>query len=354
MIYQTGSATDANDLLSIIRTAITSNGWVEDEYVAEGTGYRLTVHNANGAYFTLRSAVDEEPFSYTYYFSSPPGYDLIAVTGHTAWDSGVAFDMQPGHPKASDGSKTTSRYAYMDGPVPNYFLFMQNNPDAVYLVVEWSTGLFSYLAFGEVEKYGTWTGGPFFMGISGPYYGGDAYFSNSSIFIPMDPSGSLLRCNSLVYFNDAGLGLSDVWAGPYNTQTTEATLLIETRPFCIRGCTTGISNSQYIPTFRAGSASYLPYYNTYNWGTGETYFIPSYLWATHGQSGFSTAREVHRLIGVLPNFWHVNMRGLSPKQVLTFGAEEYMVFPVWEKPDPFDNSLSTNYRYGQGFVIRRN
>jgi hypothetical protein len=52
------------------------------------------------------------------------------------------------------------------GPFPNLYMFSNSSGDYVHIVLEWSTGKFRHMMFGNLIKFGTWPGG------GGSYYCG--------------------------------------------------------------------------------------------------------------------------------------------------------------------------------------
>ena len=95
MDYETGSATDAHDMLDKIRTFLVANGWTQNGYVSETYGYRLHL-NKGALYINMFSGIATDPISGKYMvfdhlpderhrgFTVPRG-STASPTGAKAW-----------------------------------------------------------------------------------------------------------------------------------------------------------------------------------------------------------------------------------------------------------------------------
>lgn len=126
MSYQSGSITSVAELLSAIRSFAVANGWsLTGDVLSKGTAYiRLTTPTANEIRIeAARNGV----------FAAPdlcPRYSRIAFT---TWPAS-AF----------------------------YHLAAFDNPDTVWVTINYDTTDHAHLGFGSVQKYGSWDGGTWF------------------------------------------------------------------------------------------------------------------------------------------------------------------------------------------------
>jgi len=133
MAYYSGTATGPTDLLDKIRTALVAEGWSENDYSADGTGYRLHVQKVAQSggptmYFNLRSAVAETGTTLTE--DNDGGSDGtvtgILINGSTGYDAGEDWHKQPGYgtnPNDSDRSYAMVMSPMSVSAIPAYYIF---------------------------------------------------------------------------------------------------------------------------------------------------------------------------------------------------------------------------------------
>lgn len=128
MSYQSGTIANVTELLSAIRSFAVANGWtLTGDVLSKGTAHiRLTTPTANEIRIeAARNGV----------FAAPglcPRYSRIAFS---AWPAS-AF----------------------------YHLAAFDNPDTVWLTINYDTTDHAHLGFGSLQKYGSWNGGTWFHG----------------------------------------------------------------------------------------------------------------------------------------------------------------------------------------------
>jgi hypothetical protein len=319
MSYETGTATDQHNLLDKVRTFLVANGWTQNGWADDGTGKRLHV-SKGGLYFNFRSAVNERVFPYAYYSSSGYAYVTgIALCGSTGYDGGEAWDEQPGGPIFNYNSCTWGVCAKdISGAVPAYHLFTLG-ANSVCLVVEYQSGKFQYLVWGELDKSeaGTYTGGQFVAGsrsAAAASYGG---LGPTGIFgyqgYPDDTAMLAVRMDI-----DS---ITEYWwpGGNYVTRYGNATRLV--RANGLSGALEPESASQYgleAPLIRATP-------NAFN---GLTPLFPIPIIAERASDKWS-------YIGRVPNTRMLNMTNYSAGDEVTFGSDTWKVFPQHSKTDTY-------------------
>lgn len=151
-MYQTGSATDLADLVTKLFTFATANGWTSDQ-LSTGTG-QAAFHRGN-VYISFR-----------WNTTTPLHMGLYQALGYTGGN-------QPGqHPNDSgDGAVSSTNSSLLNercvseignGPFPSYYFF--DSDTYLHVVVETSTDVFRHFGFGELTKFGDWTGGEYCYG----------------------------------------------------------------------------------------------------------------------------------------------------------------------------------------------
>lgn len=162
MDYETGSATDAHDMLDKIRTFLVANGWTQNAYVSETYGYRL--HVSRGAlYINMFSCIGADPITnrtWTYATYQMSGIAVSPSTGYSASPTGdKAWKNMPGAPAHS-----TALLSYADGifacavaditgAVSSYHLVADG--DQFIAAMEISSGVYRWIAFGRLNAYGS-------------------------------------------------------------------------------------------------------------------------------------------------------------------------------------------------------
>tara|TARA_R110000822_G_scaffold120633_6_gene254171 strand:- start:6549 stop:7574 length:1026 start_codon:yes stop_codon:yes gene_type:complete len=170
MTYQTGTATDLEDLLSQLDTFAdtTHGGWVG--------GYTTNPQTTDG-WFELSKGSLSVSMKYPVGAQGPPEHMSIhqatgfigtgtAPGAHTA-DSNNGYNTgTTGHTNANLLSeRCVSQIG--NGPFPSYHFFADDSAthDYIHVVVEAVTGMFRHFGFGELVKFGdNWVGGEYAYG----------------------------------------------------------------------------------------------------------------------------------------------------------------------------------------------
>lgn len=220
----------------------------------------------------------------------------------------------------------TTNNAY-SGPFPTVTLFTDDPSTYCHVVIEVSSGKFRHLWFGNMEKYGTWTGGAYYCfqrwatgttDIDNP--------SNNGSTVPMDGAtqGSAGAEWTVHYVNGA-----DKWVA-----ATETTL-------------NGVQRRQARGSVRGGfgqafrSITETPF-------SGFIALVPIVCWAWRTSDTPDTIRPIGRIKDVA----EVNMKNLVPGESYFIGADEWVVFPVATKglPDARNDVENSGY-YGYAYKV---
>lgn len=273
MSYQTGTATDAANLKSLIETFAQSNGWtlssgvlscsfgaveLTTELLSGSTWQRLRVSGADNVGFTTNVC------------SIPPAIGLYAGS----W------------------------------PV-TYHLFAHATPVPVlFCIIQYGSGMHQHLSFGGMVKYGAWGGGLWVSGSIGHPYDDDlnkpfrVTQDNSAWWNPFSHAGSM--------FWNSG------WESPSRTGSTlRCDLDGSTVPWTAAGNVIGT----FDPLHKRMPAAW----------NNQVQLLP-YSIAVPRPSGFSS------LVGQIPHIRATRNTYLEPGDVITEGADRWKVFP-WVKRD---------------------
>lgn len=207
MAYQEGTASDINDLLSRFRDFATANGWQEEAYREEGTGYRLHI-SRDGVYAHFRS-VNNERFPATRYSTNywPVTSGIGMIVGEGGYDDNAVWAEQPGTPTMAVGSSSNFSYAGVilgldrDSTDIPYWFFADPSENQLVMVARRMDRVCNYLIVGTMmNKAGSWDGGA--------YYAGSRNIHSSTSYDPgiNEPPGFPFERGSSSYM--------DSWNGP--------------------------------------------------------------------------------------------------------------------------------------------
>lgn len=292
MAYETGNTTGNADLVAKLATFAQSNGWT---YGACSGGHYVL--SKNGVYAVV-------------------AYDAsnIYLMGATGYASGSAWNAQPGN------SGMTSTTNFMSGTHKAYHFFAGDT--YMYVVVEVTTNIFRHFNFGLLTKYGTYTGGQF---VNGTRWGTLRYYGN--------------------YGNDSFCNYPDhnYHGGPFDALAYESYGVNNhvradidgnsNKYWRIRRADDG--NSQARGTVRNGDVSLMDSLsdrsvNTFN---QRTILLPIYVDVTRGSGLYS-------LVGQAPDCRSINMANYNPGQIITIGSDQWVIFPIVQKTNTWDDQYS--------------
>lgn len=311
MAYQTVAGLSQADVLNKFRLFITANGWTQNFWGNEGTGSRL--HIQKGPLFANFRSIENERIV-THSNAAGSGIVMNMSTGYSG--SGVGFDVQPGYPLTSvitAGRLSCAGSIRFSGAVTACHFFASG--DFAACVIEVTPGVYQWMMFGALEKIGTYAGGYFFTcSCQGFGYAVPTSFGNAGLAPTPDPLANFAPygVNSGASYVYAETG-DYSWYGNSNlngrcgpANNTHRTLNSSSRP---NGMTARFSAAQP---------------NTYN---SAAILFP--IMALVGTSAFSTTSET--LIGRMPDCRILMMDNINPATELAIGAENWMVFPLWQK-----------------------
>jgi hypothetical protein len=251
MAYETGSATDRDDLLNKLRIFLVANGWTQNYWAAEGEGYRLHV-NKDTVYANFRtSAGASEKLLTTVETKANTWFAMNVSTGY---DGTKHWSLQPGAPYCPRGAVGSLASGFLvTGSIISYYFFAQDNSFDV--VAEISSGVFRSMHAGELTKFGSYTGGmystshialtwyPRFHSVFTMYVSAD---SHTPTFVSFDDGSGLTWFSSADY-----MGTGHALSTPYNQSDFTTTTK------CGAGAVTSLLA---VPPTTEGSTILLPLY----------------------------------------------------------------------------------------------
>lgn len=308
MAYQTGSAISTSDLVNKLRLFGESIGWLTNRSAGGVWHFRDAT---SSVYFAMESSNGQQTQHGGQ--STIPVGKAIHLVSTTGYDSGAFLKDQPGvgyrSPPSSGSKTTTMELAPSDSGAGNYWFF----GTSTYLHAVWARpdGFFRHLQIGTLDK-------------KGMVYSGGQYTQANGIYWNIPNRYTAIWGNDTYNQPALRLGGFDSFNG-----------LME-HPY---GLGSGRFSRHPDNALAAGSA---------NAFTGDTVLVPNRV-LVEG----SNRRRWY--VGETPDFAIVSMLYCNPEQILTYGAEEWQVFPCLKKGliayGSSDNSWSADIGYA--FRVRR-
>lgn len=323
---------DFDDLLGEIRTFINATGdWtihVDLQTPDEGgtAGGRILVISNDDVLVGLRSTATGTGSGRLFIFDGIPPYSGAPNLDALPDNSGVSLSGSDYTSASAPNAKVFN--SQFDGPFPTAFLFTNDPSTYLHIVVEVSAGKYRHIQFGNMTKFGTWTGGA--------YYGSHRWATDTSNIdapngsahcVPFDAAIlSVSAAQWTVHYENAGFK----WIAP--TQTT----------------LNGVNRRQGRGSARGG------------WGTmfrsitesafsGLVALNPVTIWAVTTTDTPVTTR----CIGRIPDVAEINMRNFIPGDSYFIGSDEWILFPISTKGLPADRlDVENGGYYGLAFLVR--
>lgn len=314
-IFETGAVTSVPNLLDALATFCAANGWSVNKNDLEGSGRRVHLQKGSDVFINLRALVNEYAQSAFNTFGNQ--VSGLAVNGSTGFDNGLAWYKQPGYPNngvLSGGSANefTARMAGMmniSGAIPAYYFHARG--DMIYVWVEYATGLYQFMGFGKITKYGSWTGGTIFFASA---EGHSNTITNPKTAMIGDPPDGLyeLDANANAYMHMTNIDGNTGWLPASSTPVMSPAM---PKFFCSF-------------TLQAGMAV-----NIANQFNGLNAIMPCEICVTRDGAAATWALTTNfSFEGYLPDIHFVNMRSLLAAQQLDDGSGNiFRIYPFRQK-----------------------
>jgi len=317
MAYQTGAATSAADLLDKFRIFAEAQGWTTNRNAAAGSGREVCI-SKGAAFFNFRAYQNE-----TMIVNGVSGANKygIALNGSDGYDSGSAWDRQPGYPVRGSATLGDQGHAMMPlvtatGPFPSHHFFAPNS-NCLYCELEVNDGVYLRFGCGSLDLFNPAApgGGRFF------YATGGGHVTNStapSAWLGADMDNASVGLE-LVPFRGADYmsgtpGLSGsmvrVGFGSFNNWANSGRLIITARQGMVAqggGCHDKLL-MHFSPSPLNGIATLVPCIISLN--VGDEFLAP---------------------IGSMPGMRFMDMTNYQPGDEFTFGGDTWKVYPWYQK-----------------------
>lgn len=328
MAYQTGTASDQTDLMNKLSTFAQANGYTQEYY------------NGTTKFLSLSRSVDNLYVSFAW-----DGIDTIAV--YQALGFSATYQEQPWNqandsgggsdtiPSQIDRGRQVSRIG--NGAFTAYHFFAHTDPYCIYVVLEFSPGLYRHFGFGCINKVGIWTGGAFayghhwafadnFNAYDDPIHAAhsvvmDSLFQHglSTYLTYTENAGGTLHCEGLT-----GQDATSKWgmSGIYNQSPSYIGTDRNGNPKIrlVGGCRSSVALTMlggFLPDLANGFIPIMPmelYYYRYP-STDGVYYL-----------------------GNMHNVGHIHLHGIDPAQEITVGSDTWIAFPMVRKSNIGNNN----------------
>jgi hypothetical protein len=296
-------------LLGEIRDALVATGdWTihqnmitPDEGAAAG-GAQLVASNGD-VLVGLRSTTTGSGANRLYMFDGIPPFSgtLDTMNGN----SGIRYTDAEIVSAAQPGARHLQKWV---GPFPNAHIFTNDPSTYLHVAVEIATGIWKHMMFGNIIKFGTWTGGGYYAAqtwseaenqINNPG-------SNGHLF-PFDNSfSSALAAQWTLHYQDGGVAN---WITPGSPYTLNS-----------------VSRQSARGGFRGGTGAIFKAYRESPF-SGRIPLAPVLIQRVRTEDNPDTIRWV----GQVPDIRMLNITNLAPGESMMIGADEYIAFPLVAK-----------------------
>lgn len=303
MAYQTGTATNINDLLEKVAAFAVSLDWVIDK-TASGS---LFLHNDKG-------------FWSFYYNTSTKMLEIFANTGFTN-NAGAAG--QPGSSSASGHKAATT--GLTGGNYTAYYFF--GSAQYIHVVVEIAPNRFRHFGIGTLNKEGDYVGGEYAFGTY--LYPNYEYTQNYSRAFGFGGSSSnsqaVVRADGI-----AGNSRSPWYFFPYEFSGLYKNISANNKgKYLLALGNATLSQSQY----NKHPDSYLLWFGKSNFGNAVIP-CPHSLIAPTIQNTFIR-------LGTVPDRYECRMEGVIPKQIFEINGDKWMLIPAAQLDERNINTIES-------------
>lgn len=323
---------DFDDLIGEIRTFLNATGdWTihrdlaaPDEGVASG-GRILVVSNGD-VLAGLRSTTTGVGAGRIYLFDGIPPYTGTPNLDALPDNSGIVMTDSTYNSATTPAARVfTTQFS---GPFPTAYLFSDSPSTYCHVVIEVSAGKYRHLMFGNLQKFGTWTGGG--------YYASHAWASDADRVdvpshiehsIPFDGATGASHARQWTVHYEGG---GHKWVSP---QEASLNGVSRRRAF-------GSARGGFGTTFRSIQESAF---------SGLIALNPVTVWPVTSTDTPVTTR----CAGRVPDVAEINIGNLAPGASYFIGADEWIVFPIATKGLPAARlDVENSGYYGLAYLVR--
>lgn len=294
---------------------------------------RVLIASNGVALVGLRSTVSGPGANFLYLFDGQGPYSS-GIEGSLNGESG-AGSLYTNSSVININGCGVKGFQQLIGPFPNLYMFSNSAGDYIHIVLEWSTGKFRHMTFGNLTKFGTWPGG------GGSYYCGSVWTQSGlgttqGVFISFPNSTS-----STVPFDNAATGLGNGWCWTVNYSNGTDSWIANENDTIVGA----VQRRKAVGSTRGGFGHMFKDIQESLY-TGLIPLAPIMVGAVNQANTPDTVAW----IGQVPDMRLVNVTHLAPAQEFSIGSDTWKCFPMAAK-----NGLAGQENSGAaGFAYKKN
>ena len=302
MGYQTGTASSAIDMMDKIRIVAESQGWITD--------YNADVIAATTRFLSLRKGAVNFNFLSDISAGNPTNLGgFVYMNLAVGFNAASSFANQPLNSYTVNEDYYNTITNALTGATTSYHIFYDT--DYVHTVIETQPGIYSYICFGILDKYGTYTGGEYIAGSNWQY--------STNVVNSPEANHTYLFDNDSKNSNYGGGHTIRVEVDGkryfYNN------IYIAAGKYCTGIIKLAANRATYSVTEVPNSKEFLATPNIFNQVT-PLLNTPIYI---------ERGNNLHSPIGEVKGLRTINMKNYNHKDIITLGADNWMVFPAKKK-----------------------
>ncbi len=325
MAYEIGISSSPADLLDKIRVVALARGWTVNASSPPSASTHWLSLQKGVNYFNLLSdtAVGSLPLLGGYIYGCQA----------TGFDAAATWEFQPGSSRKTHSGESLlghTRCNKLVGPFTSYRIF--SGVDHIHVAIETSPNVFSHIAIGVLTKYGAYIGGGYLSMSS--WYEQDSYtnYPNGAhtYLFDWNAGDGGIRYNPTIVRCD--VDLNNFF---YNSSTSPA----------VKRVTGLIRNGSNVEIDSIERQNWVAFNRTPNEFNLVTPLLPSVLSVSRGSGLYSPVGEV-------PDFRVINMTNFNAGDIITLGADEWVVLPAKSNTlvyDVSDSAIPSSGDYGYAY-----
>lgn len=325
MTYQTGTATNVDDLLAKLSTFAVTAGWTEEKVVAgSGDGASSELYLSKGTIFVTFEAMLTGGNNVYHGINQALDHPHLEMKGATGFDGGETVANQPGTHTA--GCETNWLLPNMTA----FHFFTDPTKTYIHVAIETTANEFRHIHFGILDKLGAYTGGEYITACqhfqSASFIDEPMNFQHSWPWVQIGNSGPVHQQLRVV-------ADGETWHQAVGNNTNNNQWFPP-----MQGAAQGFPIEDFLEVKSNTSKAAQP--NTFN-STVVLFQLPCHIRRS------STKKTP---VGKPHDLRMCNMQNVSPATSIFFGGDEWVIFPVIQKKDPglrdnLPNSAFLAYAY---------
>ena len=276
MPYQTGSFSSFADLQTTVESFCTTNGWTLTAGVLAKAGCHVKVISDASNRLLINVGDGDDGFGT---LTNPVPYTFRMLTSRAG--QSISFPA-------------------------TYHLFSLSDPEHIFLVINYNVSWCQHMAFGNVKKYGTWSGGQI---ASSTFYSDTSTQKVPDYYTYFYSTYSINGGGAYLYFIRKRINYTANPSAGMLCDIDDVSWLVNTDGSAPEG----------VGVF-AGSSLAMPYLNKSNSINLQPAMFPAIL-------TMSRPSNLRSVIATVPHVRYLRVDNYQPGDIIEVGSQKWMVFP---------------------------